>query len=312
MSGRPLPSVLITGGDGQLGQALRKLMPEAAAAGLRLLPVGRREFDITDADAVARGLDARPVAAVINAAAYTAVDRAEAEPETAERINAAGPRILAAACGERGIGLVQVSTDYVFDGGKGTPYGETHAPNPLGVYGRTKLAGEVAALTVPGAIVLRTGWVFSEFGNNFLRTMLRLGAEREVISVVADQIGGPTYAPAIARVLIRIVARQLQGPALPGGIYHFGGAPAVTWHDFAVAIFAAAREQAVLDRVPRVLPITTAQYAAAAPRPADARLDCTRLERALGALENDSLGNDSLGNDWRQGLAQALAALRCG
>lgn len=299
MSGQPLASVLITGGDGQLGQALRKLMPEAAAAGLCLLPVGRGEFDITDADAVARALDARPVAAVINAAAYTAVDRAEAEPETAESINAAGPRILAAACGERGIGLVQVSTDYVFDGCKGAPYGETDAPNPLGVYGHTKLAGEAAALTVPGAIVLRTGWVFSEFGNNFLRTMLRLGAEREAISVVADQVGGPTYAPAIARVLMRMLVRRIQGRALPGGVYHFGGAPAVTWRDFAVAIFAGAREQGVLDRVPQVLPITTAQYAAAAPRPADARLDCIKLDGALGALEND----------WRQGLVQALVAL---
>lgn len=302
MSGRPLASVLITGGDGQLGQALRKLMPEAAAAGLCLLPVGRDEFDITAVDSVARGLDARPVAAVINAAAYTAVDRAEAEPERAECINATGPRILAAACGERGIGLVQVSTDYVFDGCKGAPYGETDAPNPLGVYGRTKLAGEAAALTVPGAIVLRTGWVFSEFGNNFLRTMLRLGAEREAISVVADQLGGPTYAPAIAKVLVRMLVRRMQGRALPGGVYHLGGAPAVTWRDFAVAIFAKAREQGVLDKVPQVLPITTAQYAAAAPRPADARLDCTKLARALGRLEND----------WRQGLGQALAALRRG
>lgn len=302
MTDQSLHPVLITGGDGQLGQALCKRMIEAAAAGLRLLPVGRDRCDITDAAAVTRLLDQQPVAALINAAAYTAVDRAESEPEKAAHINAGGPWILAAACRARGIRLVQMSTDYVFDGRKGAPCGETEASNPLGVYGRTKLAGEQAALMAPGAIVLRTGWVFSEFGNNFLRTMLRLGAERERIAVVNDQLGGPTYAPAIAGVLIRILARQLQGPALPGGVYHFGGAPAVTWHDFAVAIFAAAREQGVLDKVPQVEPITTAQYAAAAPRPADARLDCTKLERTLGALEND----------WRHGLAEALAAQRCG
>ncbi|MFZ5655229.1 MAG: dTDP-4-dehydrorhamnose reductase [Pseudomonadota bacterium] len=291
--------VLITGAGGQLGQALCALEARARDAGLRWLPAPRAALDICDAAALARRLDAEPVAAIINAAAYTAVDRAEAEPELAGRVNALGPRVLAAACRERGIRLVQISTDYVFDGTKGAPYVEGDTPNPLGVYGRTKRAGELAALAAPDAIVLRTGWVFSEFGHNFFRTMLRLGAEREVLAVVDDQWGGPTPAPAIAAVLVRLLARLAAGAPLPGGIYHFGGAPAVTWCGFARAIFAAARQCGLLERMPEVRPITTAEYPAAAPRPADARLDCGRLESLLGPLEND----------WRAGLAAALAAL---
>src|SRR5690606_17619343 len=190
--------VLITGSDGQLGQSLRLLTPRAAAVGLRWLPGPRSQLDITDAAAVARWLATQPVAAVINAAAYTAVDRAETESGLAQRINAEGPRVLAQACRERGIRLVQISTDYVFSGTKGTPYNEADAPAPNTVYGRTKLAGEGMARLAPDAIVVRTGWVFSQFGTNFLRTMLRLGAERPRLALVADQLGGPTYAPALA------------------------------------------------------------------------------------------------------------------
>lgn len=302
MSARRPLTVLITGSDGQLGQALRLREPEARVAGLHWLPAPRRELDITDAAAVARWLDANPVGAVINAAAYTAVDRAETEPELAERVNAQGPRVLADACRERGIRLLQISTDYVFDGRKGAAYAEIDVPNPLGVYGRTKLAGERAALSAPGAIVLRTGWVFSQFGHNFLKTMLRLGAERKRLSVVADQIGGPTPAPALAGALLRMLAPLAVGGEVPGGIYHYGGAPAVTWCQFAAAIFAAARAQGLLARVPVLEPVTTAAYGAVAPRPTDVRLDCTKLAGLIGPLEND----------WRAGLTAALAALRRG
>lgn len=295
----PLP-VLITGSDGQLGQSLRLLAPRAAAAGLRWLPQPHSQLDITDAAAVARRLTAHPVAAVINAAAYTAVDRAETEPDRAQRINAEGPRVLAEACRERGIRLVQISTDYVFSGTKGAAYTEADIPAPTTVYGRTKLAGEGMAQLAPDAIVVRTGWVFSQFGNNFLCTMLRLGAERNRLALVADQLGGPTYAVALAGALIRMLGRLVDGRQLPGGIYHFGGVPAVTWYQFAEAIFAAARDQGLLTRSPELEPVTTAAYGAPAARPADARLDCTKLEALIGALDND----------WRQGLAQALAALR--
>lgn len=290
--------VLVTGAGGQLGQALAALAPQARSAGIELLPKSRRELDICSAAAVARQLDAEPVAALINAAAYTAVDRAEAEPEAAARSNALGPRVLAEACRERGIRLIQISTDYVFDGTRGAPYAEDDATHPLGVYGRTKLAGERAALAAPDAIVLRTGWVFSEFGHNFLHTMLRLGAEREALAVIDDQLGGPTYAPAIARVLIRMLARLATGAGLPGGIYHFGGAPAVTWYGFAQAIFSAAHQRGLLTQVPALTPITSAEYPTAAQRPADTRLDCRRLRTLLGTLDND----------WRPGLAAALDA----
>ena len=292
--------VLITGSDGQLGQSLRLLTPRAAAVGLRWLPGPRSQLDITDAAAVARWLATQPVAAVINAAAYTAVDRAETEPDLAQRINAEGPRVLAQACRERGIRLVQISTDYVFSGTKGIPYNEADAPAPNTVYGRTKLAGEGMARLAPDAIVVRTGWVFSQFGTNFLRTMLRLGAERPRLALVADQLGGPTYAPALAGALIRLLGRLVDGRELPGGIYHFGGVPAVTWYEFARAIFAAAREQGLLTRIPELEPVTTAAYGALARRPADARLDCAKFEALIGPLDND----------WRQGLAQALVALR--
>jgi dTDP-4-dehydrorhamnose reductase len=298
MTKAPPLRVLVTGAGGQLGQALAALAPQARNAGVHLLPVSRQALDICAPAAVARQLDAEPVAAVINAAAYTAVDRAEAEPDAAERSNALGPRVLAEACRERGIRLIQISTDYVFDGTKAVPYVEEDATRPLGVYGRTKLAGERAALGAPEAIVLRTGWVFSEFGHNFLQTMLRLGVEREKLAVVDDQFGGPTYAPAIARVLIRMLARRAPDTVLPGGIYHFGGTPAVTWYGFARAIFTAAHQRGLLPRLPALTPITTAEYPTAAPRPADARLDCRRLRTLLGTLDTD----------WRPGLAAALDA----
>lgn len=298
----PPLGVLITGTGGQLGQALCALEARARNAGLRWRPAARAALDICDAAAVGRRLDAEPVAAVINTAAYTAVDRAEAEPEHAGRVNALGPEVLAAACRERGVRLIQISTDYVFDGTKGAPYTEDDAPRPLSVYGHTKRAGELAALAAPDAIVLRTGWVFSGLGHNFLRTMLRLGAERSELAVVDDQCGGPTPAPAIAEVLVRLLARLAAGDRLPGGIYHFGGAPAVTWYGFAMAIFAAARQRGLLARVPELRPIATADYPTAAPRPADTRLDCGKLEALLGPLDTD----------WRRGLAAALATLEAG
>ncbi len=292
--------VLVTGAGGQLGRALSAQAVRAAALGLLLRPAAREELDICDPQAVAQRLDAEPIAAVINAAAYTAVDRAESEPGAAEQINARGPGVLADACRARGIRLIQISTDYVFDGAKGAPYVEGDPPVPLGVYGRTKLAGERAALQAPDAIVVRTGWVFSEYGHNFLRTMLRLADERAEIAVVGDQLGGPTYAPAIAEVLLRLLARWRDRSPTPGGIYHFGGAPATNWHDFAQEIFVTASRTGLLASPPLLRRITSAEYPTAAPRPMDARLDCGRLQKLLGRLDND----------WRPGVAAALAALQ--
>ncbi len=301
MTGAALASVLVTGANGQLGQSFRWLAPEALAAGIKLIFAARVALDIADADAVARFLDANLVRAVVNAAAHTAVDRAESEPAAAARANALGPEVLAQACRARGIALFHVSTDYVFDGYKTEPYTELDPTHPLGVYGRTKLAGEQRVRAAdPDALILRTGWVFSQFGHNFLKTMLKLGAERASLAVVADQRGGPTYAPAIARVLLRLIRRRLEAEPLAGGIYHFGGFPHVSWHEFAQAIFVEAVRFGVLMRAPEVRPITTAEYPTAAVRPRNGRLSSARLTQVL----------EGLGNDWRPGLAAALAELR--
>ena len=301
MTGDALAPVLVTGADGQLGQSFRWLTPEALAAGIRPVFAGRGALDIADAGAVARFLDGNPVHAVVNAAAYTAVDRAESEPVAAARANTEGPAVLARACRARGIALFHLSTDYVFDGRKTEPYTETDATHPLGVYGRTKLAGELCIQEEdPQALILRTGWVFSQFGHNFLNTMLRLGAERTALAVVADQLGGPTYAPAIARILLRLVRRRLEGQVLAGGIYHFGGAPPASWHEFARTIFSEAVRFGLLPSAPQVRAITTAEYPTAATRPLQAQLSCAKLSRVL----------EGLGNDWRRGLRAALEELR--
>ena len=301
MIGQALASVLVTGANGQLGQSFRWLAPEALMDGIKLIFTERAALDIADADAVARFLDTCPVQAVVNAAAYTAVDRAESEPAAAARANTLGPEVLARACCARGIALVHVSTDYVFDGRKTEPYTELDPTHPLGVYGRTKRDGEQGVQAAdPDALILRTGWVFSQFGHNFLKTMLKLGAERASLAVVADQQGGPTYAPAIARVLLRLIRRRLGGATSAGGIYHFGGIPQVSWYEFAQAIFAEAVRSGLLPRAPQVRAITTAEYPTAAVRPRYAQLSNDRLAREL----------EGLGNDWRSGLRAALAELQ--
>ncbi|MBK6961415.1 MAG: dTDP-4-dehydrorhamnose reductase [Gammaproteobacteria bacterium] len=301
MTGQALASVLVTGANGQLGQSFRWLAPEALVDGIKLIFTERAALDIADADAVARFLAACPVQAVVNAAAHTAVDRAESEPAAAARANALGPEVLAQACRARGIALLHVSTDYVFDGYKTELYTELDPTHPLGVYGRTKLEGEQRVQAAdPDALILRTGWVFSQFGHNFLKTMLKLGAERTSLAVVADQRGGPTYAPAIARVLLRLLRQRFDGAPPTGGIYHFGGFPQVSWCEFAQAIFAEAVRFGLLMRAPEVRPITTAEYPTAAMRPRNARLSCVKLGRVL----------EGLGNDWRPGLAAALGELQ--
>lgn len=301
MTGQALASVLVTGANGQLGQSFRWLAPEALVDGIKLIFTERAALDIADADAVARFLAACPVQAVVNAAAHTAVDRAESEPAAAARANALGPEVLAQACRARGIALLHVSTDYVFDGYKTELYTELDPTHPLGVYGRTKLEGEQRVQAAdPDALILRTGWVFSQFGHNFLKTMLKLGAERTSLAVVADQRGGPTYAPAIARALLRLLRQRFDGAPSTGGIYHFGGFPHLSWCEFAQAIFAEAVRFGLLMRAPEVRPITTAEYPTAAMRPRNARLSCVKLGRVL----------EGLGNDWRPGLAAALGELQ--
>ena len=256
---------LVTGAGGQLGRELVLTSPQ----GLDCAALDRQDLDITDVAAIGRTLDALEPRLVINAAAYTAVDRAESEPGAAARINGTAPGLLAAACAERGVRLLHVSTDFVFDGRASRPYGPDAAPAPLGAYGRSKLAGEDAVrAALAGAIVLRTGWVYSRHGGNFVKTMLRLMAEREELTVVADQVGTPTWARGLAEALWAFAER----PAL-AGTYHFSDAGVASWYDFAVAIGEEALALGLLSRLPRILPVPTAAYPTPAQRPAYSVLD---------------------------------------
>ena len=265
--------ILVTGADGQLGRSLRRL---GAAGANRYTFTDVAELDITDADAVRRQFGEHRYDVVINCAAYTNVERAEAEEEAADRLNRLAVRHLAQAAAATGATLIHISTDYVFDGHASTPYTEEAAPGPLNAYGRTKLAGEeeIAAAGCR-ALIFRTAWLYSEFGGNFLKTMLRLTAEKEHINVVADQIGTPTYAGDLALALFSIV----EGGYYTGreGIYHFTDEGACSWYDFAVEIARAAGHDTC-----RIEPCRTADYPTRALRPAYSLLDKSKVRRTFG------------------------------
>jgi dTDP-4-dehydrorhamnose reductase len=267
-------SMLVFGTSGQVAQALRKLSPDAHF-------LSRADADLSDAAACAKMITEIRPRVVINAAAYTAVDRAESERELAFSINAAAPAAMAKACAQAGAALLHISTDYVFDGSGTTPWKPGDLTAPLNAYGESKLAGE-EAIRASGAahVILRTSWVFSATGSNFLKTMLRLGAERPELRVVADQKGGPTPAPAIAAALLAIAARFAAGTGV-SGTHHFSGTPDTDWADFARAIFAAAGLQV------KVHDIATQDYPTPARRPHNSRLDCWSLEQAYGIKRPD-------------------------
>ncbi len=281
-----MAGLLIFGQTGQVAQELARRAPEA-----RFL--GRDQADLTRPDICAAVIrDLRPDC-VINAAAYTAVDKAESDADTARLVNAESPGAMAQACADLCIPFLHVSTDYVFDGSGDLPWQPDDAKGPLGVYGATKLAGEDAVRAAGGqAAILRTSWVFSAHGNNFVKTMLRLGAERDRLTIVADQIGGPTPAGAIADALLRMAAAMQAGAK--GGTYHFSGAPDVSWADFAREIFAQA------DLTPEVADIPTSAYPTPALRPHNSRMNCDSLMADFGIPRPD----------WRAGLAEVLAELK--
>ncbi|MRX49665.1 dTDP-4-dehydrorhamnose reductase [Paracoccus sp. S-4012] len=274
---------------GRTGQVARELARRGGHA--RFL--GREDANLTDPAACAAVIrEARP-AAVINAAAWTAVDKAEAEPGAARSVNAQAPAAMAGACAALGVPFLTVSTDYVFDGSGVQPRREGDATGPLGTYGATKLEGERAVAAEGGQwAVIRTSWVFSAHGANFVRTMLRLGAERERLTIVADQIGGPTPAADIAAALLEMAAQMRADPGR-GGLYHFAGTPDVSWADFARAIFARS------GLTPEVVDIPTADYPTPARRPLNSRLDCSAIERDFGISRPD----------WRAGLDAVLKEL---
>ncbi len=269
--------ILVTGRNGQVARCLSE-----GLAGHQLVFAARPECDLTDFATIETVVAKVQPDAVISAAAYTAVDKAEDEPDTALRINAEAAGVLARAAARIDAPVIHLSTDYVFDGSADRPYREDDAIAPLGIYGKTKAAGEAAIRgEAPRHAILRTAWVYSPFGGNFVKTMLRLAGERDLVSVVADQIGCPTSADDIARG-IGAVLSHWQGGADPGqyGTFHLAGRGETSWADFARAIFAASRQHGGPHA--EVEAIASSAWPTRAPRPANSRLDCSRMERRFG------------------------------
>lgn len=272
--------ILLFGRSGQLADACLKALP---AEGRELVALDRQAADFASPDAVAAAVREQRPDFVVNACAYTAVDRAESESELAHTVNGDSVGALGRACAELGVPCIHVSTDYVFDGRGSEPYREHQAVAPQGVYGASKLAGErQLAAANPRHIILRTSWVFGAHGNNFVKTMLRLGAEREELGVVADQQGCPTYTADLAAVIERFIELWQSRGDLPWGVYHCSNAGPCSWFEFAGAIFDEGVAAGLLTRAPRVRPITTDQYPTPAARPAYSIMDCSKLEQTLG------------------------------
>lgn len=278
---------------GQTGQVATELARQAAPD-MAMTCMGRDRADLSDPAACAAVIAASDADVVINAAAYTAVDRAESAEDLATTINGTAPGAMAAACKAAGIPFLHVSTDYVFDGSGTRPWQPDDATGPLGAYGRSKLAGEQAVRAAGGAhAITRTSWVFSAHGANFVKTMLRLGAERDKLTIVADQIGGPTAAADIAAALLTM-ARAFHAGQGTTGTYHFSGAPDVSWADFAREIFVQAGLACAVEDIP------TSAYPTPARRPGNSRMDCTGLTRDFGIKRPD----------WRASLASVMSDLK--
>ena len=288
-------NILVLGRDGQLGQSLHDRLPSAYPSSVFW---DRQTLDLEQLDDIEPRLTAARPEVIINATAYTAVDQAETNTDLAFTINHHAVGRVADYCAKNDVPLLHVSTDYVFDGSSQRPYAETDEPNPRGVYGASKLAGE-RAIAASGCrhVILRTAWVFSEHGQNFLKTMLRLGGERDTLSVVGDQIGCPTYAGDLALGLISVL-KSVENGACEWGLYHYAGDPNVSWFEFAEAIFAKAAS-AGLAVPDHVTAITTKEYPTPAPRPAWSVLDSARFTKAFGEPASN----------WRTGIDTCLRAL---
>jgi len=269
-----MTDLLVFGATGQVARELARFAPDA-----RFLD--RTAANLTDSEACRSAVLNSGASRIINTAAYTAVDKAESEPELAHAINATAPGVIAEAARETGASYVHISTDYVFDGSGTAPWTPDAPPAPLGTYGKTKLAGEQAVTAAGGRhAILRTSWVFSAHGQNFVKTMLRLSETRDALTVVDDQIGGPTSAAAIARTVLTI-SEQLRDGTARSGIYHFSGTPDTSWAGFARAIFEAAGKSVA------VTSILSRDYPTPAPRPLNSRLDCTATEQTFGTPRPD-------------------------
>ncbi|MFN3280154.1 MAG: dTDP-4-dehydrorhamnose reductase [Tabrizicola sp.] len=278
--------LLVFGKTGQVARELQRLVPDATC-------LGRDQADLLNPAACAAAIAAHDADAIINAAAWTAVDKAETEEAAATVVNGEAPAAMARAAAAKGIPFLHLSTDYVFDGAGDRPFAPDHPTGPLGAYGRSKLAGEQGIRAAGGPhLILRTSWVVSAHGTNFVKTMLRLGAERESLNVVADQIGGPTPAAAIADALL--IAAKAMTDGAPGGTHHFSGSPDTSWADFARAIMAEAGLPCRINDIP------SSEYPTPARRPLNSRLDCSAFTGAFGIPRPD----------WRAGLAAIVQELR--
>lgn len=274
--------ILVFGGNGQLG---RELVRSAHERSIALTAVPREVADIADREAVEIALAKFNATIVVNAAAYTKVDQAEVDIGVAERENVTGPAILAAACEAFDAPLIHISTDFVFDGNKNGPYVEGDPVGPLGVYGRTKAAGEEAVRRHASQhVILRTAWVYGEFGHNFLKTIIRLGNERDELRIVADQYGCPTSTRELANAVLRLSGRFAER-SVDVGTYHFAGSGVASWYGFAARIVAG--QAARGGRVPKVIPIATSEYPTKAVRPKNSTFDCTLFHRAFGFRARD-------------------------
>ncbi|GAB4234694.1 MAG: dTDP-4-dehydrorhamnose reductase [Stanieria sp.] len=290
-----MSKIVLTGVTGQVGQELQHTLSSLG----EVISLKRQQLDLTNPLSIEEVISQIKPNLIVNAAAYTAVDQAETEAKLANTINGVAPTAMAEITEKIGATLVHISTDYVFDGCNHTPYHEEDATNPIGIYGKSKLLGEEGIINnCSRYLILRTAWVYGSRGHgNFVKTMLRLGAEREEIRVVADQIGSPTWSYDIAVTITQMLAREIAGSSvLPTGIYHFTNSGVASWYDFAVAIFAEAKQLGFPLKVKQIIPISTSQYPTPAQRPAYSVLDKTKITEALGVYPPY----------WRQSLQKML------
>ncbi len=271
--------IVIIGNQGQLGQELQSILETLNPQ--EVISFDRATFDLSQPEKIIKKLQETQPSLIINAAAYTAVDKAESEPELADQINAIAPSTIAQEAYKLGAFLIHYSTDYVFDGKQGHPYQETDQTSPQSVYGESKLKGEVAIqANCDNHIIIRTAWVYGNYGKgNFVKTMLRLGQERKEIRVVTDQIGSPTWTKDLAQTTVQLISQK---QAIQPGVYHYTNSGVASWYDFAVAIFAEAKQLGFPLQVEKVVPITTSEYPTPAKRPSYSVLSCQKIIEILG------------------------------
>ncbi|MEM8498752.1 MAG: dTDP-4-dehydrorhamnose reductase [Pseudomonadota bacterium] len=288
-------TILIAGGRGQVGSEFATL----STGRLTCVSLGSSELNICLTESISNALNKYKPDALINAAAYTAVDKAEAEADAAYALNRDGVEQLALACSARDIPLLHISTDYVFNGKKNSAYVESDPTDPQGVYGESKLAGEKAIQrNCSKHVILRVSWVFGQYGNNFVKTMLRLAAQRDELGVVADQHGAPTSASSIARTLLTLAENSIDQPDFPWGLYHLPSHPTTSWHEFAQEIFSQANSIGIAKRIPIVNAISTCDYPTPAARPANSAMGTNKPLAEITAC------------DWQKDLLEVLVALK--